>query len=188
MNDYFRYSERLLLVQAYSDWIKKCYDQGWEGYLFSFMFNHISGSRDARVNEMQKDLYRWYGRLLTRMYRNPRSSNSIELLPKAVLFPDSPVPKHDKQPLRDVTVNEGLHCHGVLMAHDWGRLGCSLHLHTQRKQGVYLTDKLRRIDVQPITHAPEYVTEYAIKALKRPGSSLDHVMILPRSKKELPAG
>ena len=136
MNEYFRYSQRLLLVQAYSDWVKNFHDQGWEGYLFSFMFNHIPGSRDARVYEMQKDLFRWYGRLLTRMYRNPRSSSSIEVLPKAVLFPDSPVPKHDKQSLRDVTVNDGLHCHGVLMAHDWGRLGCPLHLHTQRKHQV----------------------------------------------------
>src|SRR4051812_39867209 len=106
MNDYFRYSQRLLLIKAYSDWIKQYYDQNWFGYLFTFMFNQIPGSRDVRVNEMQKDLYRWWGRLLTRMYRNPRSRNAIKFLPRAVLFPDSPVPKRAKQTLRDVTVND----------------------------------------------------------------------------------
>lgn len=184
MDDDFRFSHRLALSQAYAGFIKEAFDQDWYGYLFTFMFDHIPGSREARINQMQKDIYHWYGRLLTRLYRYPRSPKYQGILPKGVFFPDSPVPKHEKQNLMDVIINDGLHCHGVLMAHDWGRLGCPLHLHTQRKQRSYLTGNLRRVHADQITDAPAYVADYALKALKRPGSSLDHVLVLPRSTNE----
>jgi hypothetical protein len=165
----------------------KCYDEGLDVYLFTFMFNQIPGSREARVNQMQSDIYRWYGRLLTRMYRNPRSAKVKDSLPQGVFMPDNPFFKHEKRALRDVTVNDGIHWHGMLMARGWGRLGCPLHLHTERKQEQYLTGNLRRVHALQITDAHDYATDYALKALKRPNWSPDHLLILPRKASELPS-
>jgi hypothetical protein len=50
----------------------------------------------------------------------------------------------------------------------------------------YLTGNLRYIDIKPITRTAGYVTEYGMKALKRPIFSMDQVLVLPRTLGELP--
>jgi hypothetical protein len=46
----FQYQHRLALIDAYGDWLQQWLDQGWDGYLFTFMFNQLPGSRRAMVH------------------------------------------------------------------------------------------------------------------------------------------
>jgi hypothetical protein len=128
---------------------------------------------------------RWYGRLATRTVRKTRSPVWAPLLPKGIFVPDLPVPKRVKQDIRDVSTNDGLHMHGVVVANRWGRLRDTLDVHFEENLGTYLTKKLRHVDVQRITGRAEYVTEYALKSLKRPTFSEDDILVLPRTLSEL---
>jgi hypothetical protein len=182
----FRYHHRLALIQAYGNWVQQYLDEGWDGYLLTFMFNQMPGSRYAMVQQMQQEILGWYGRLATRTVRKPRSPVWAPLLPKGIFVPDLPVPKRSKQPIIDVLTNEGLHMHGIVVANRSGRIHDTLDVHFEENLETYLTKKLRHIDVERITHQIEYTTEYGIKGLKRPAFSEDDILILPRELSELP--
>jgi hypothetical protein len=181
----FQYQHPLALIQAHGDWLQQWLNEGWDGYLFTFMFNQLPGSRRAIVHQMHQQIERWYGRLATRTVRKPRSPVWAPLLPKGIFIPDLPVPKRSKQDLRDVSTNDGLHMDGVVVANRWTRIPETLDVHFEEKMKKYLTSKLQHIDVRRITHRAEYVTEYALKSLKRWTSSEDDVLVLPRALSEL---
>jgi hypothetical protein len=177
---------KLALIQAYGAWVQQQLDEGWDGYLFTFAFNQLPGSIRAKSQLMEREIVRWYGRLATRTVRKPRSLKWAPLLPKGVFVPDRPVSKKSKQDLRDVVINDGLHMHGILVANRFGRISEPLDVHFAEKSKEYLTGNLRHIDIEPITQTAGYVTEYAMKGLKRPIFSLDNVLVLPRTLGELP--
>jgi hypothetical protein len=56
----FQYQHRLALIQAHADWAQQWLDRGWDGYLFTFMFNQMPGSRHAMVRQMHQQILRWY--------------------------------------------------------------------------------------------------------------------------------
>jgi hypothetical protein len=177
---------KLILIRHYGAWVKQYLDEGWDGYLFSFLFQQLPGSLKTKAQLMEKELLRWYGRLATRSIRKPRSSEWAPLLPKGIFIPDLPVPKSSKQDLRDVVINDGLHMHGIVVANRLGRISEPLDVHFERNLEKYRTGNLRHIDVQPITRTAEYVTGYGMKGLKRPTFSPDHILVLPRTVGELP--
>jgi hypothetical protein len=131
-------------------------------------------------------LHRWYGRLATRTVRYPRSPKWIPFLPKAILIPDCPVPKHSKKTLMRVTINDGLHYQGPVLATRFGtRLQETLDVHMKNNGAVYFTKELHHIDVKPVTHDPEFVVDYCMKAPKN-RCSPDEILIFPRTASELP--
>jgi hypothetical protein len=102
-------------------------------------------------------------------------------------FPDLPVPKHSKQKLRDVTINDGLHWHGLMVVHPFApKLPGPLDFHIKTNLRKYLVGSIREIGVIPITHTPEYITGYGLKSLKSRFST-DEIVIFPRAVSELPA-
>jgi hypothetical protein len=177
---------KLGLIYSYGVWVQQQIGNGWGGYLVTFVFNPLPGSLGTKTQQMEQEVVRWYGRLATRTVRKPRSPHWAPLLPKGIFVPDFPVYKKSKQDLRDVVINDGLHVHGIVVANRLGRISEPLDVHFAEKLEEYLTDNLRHIDVQPITRTPGYVTEYGMKALKRPSFSTDNILILPKTLGELP--
>jgi hypothetical protein len=183
----FRYHHRLALIDAYGDWLQEWLDQGWDGYLFTFMFNQLPGSRRALVHQMHQHLEkRWYGRLATRTVSDTRSPVWAPFLPKGFFVPDLPVPKRSKLGLRDVSINDGLHMHGIMVANRWVRIPETLDVYFQKKLKKFLVGNLRHVDVELITDRPKYTAAYGMKGLKRPTFSEDDVLVLPRDVSELP--
>jgi hypothetical protein len=180
------------IIQGYGSWIQGYLDQeyrgrGWDGYFVTFMFQHISGSVEAKIQEMHRAIERVYGRLLTRFVaRKPKSKNKLGLLPRGVFFPDAPVLKHSKQALRDVTVNDGVHFHGIVVVNRGSKSKERLDVHFREKMRDYLSDNLQRIHVKPITYKPRYTTGYGGKSIKRRRFPMDYVLVLPKSLSELP--
>jgi hypothetical protein len=177
---------KLDLIHHYGAWVQQQIDEGWDGYLFSFMFHQLPGSIRTKTQQMEQEIARWYGRLATRTVRKPRSPLWAPLLPKGIFVPDLPVYKRSKQDLRDVVINDGLHMHGIGVANRWGRISEPLDVHFAERLDEYLTSNLRHIDVEHITHMAKYVTGYGMKGLKRPTFSLDNILILPKTLGELP--
>jgi hypothetical protein len=134
---------------------------------------------------MHQQIERWYGRLATRTIRKTRSPVWVPYLPKGIFVPDLPVPKRSKQSLLDVSINGGLHMDGIVVANRWARIPETLDVYFEENLGTYVTSKLRHIDVQRIPHRARYVTEYALKGLKRSTFSEDDILVLPRTLSEL---
>ena len=95
-------------------WVTDTLDQGYTGYLTTFMFNHIPGNSNSIIGAMTKDIKQFYRTLVTRIVRRPRTAPSRQL-PRLIALPDRPVPKYHKQALQDVAINDGLHAHGITM-------------------------------------------------------------------------
>jgi hypothetical protein len=150
------------------------------------MFSQLQGSLGSKSQRMESELLRWYGRFATRTVRKPRSPEWAPLLPKGIFVPDLPVFKRSKQDLRDVVINDGLHMHGIVVANRFGRISEPLDEHFSKNLEKYLTGNLRYIDIERITRTAGYVTEYAMKGLKRPTFTMDNVLVLPRTIGELP--
>jgi hypothetical protein len=175
------------ILQGYGAWIKEQMNAGWDGYLMTFMFDHISGSSQEKKRVMQKELLKVYGKLASRVVRKPRSENFAHLLPRGVFFPDIPGLKTSEQPLGDVTINDGIHFHGIIVLPQNSRLKDPLDNHFREKKRMYLRrTKISRIHVRPIVSDELFVTDYAGKAVKRGRFSDDEILILPRTIKELP--
>jgi hypothetical protein len=83
-------------------------------------------------------------------------------------------------------INDGLHRHGIVVANRFGRISEPLDEHFSKNLEKYLTGNLRHVDIEPIYRTAGYVTEYGMKALKRPVFSMDQVLVLPRTLGELP--
>ncbi len=173
------------IIDAFGKWIKQDVKTGWDAYLFTFMFNQLFGSREAKVQQMHDEITGLYRKLVTRAVRKPTSPKFAHLLPKGVFFPDGPAYKRKKQPLSDVSVNDGLHMHGVVVATRESRLKEGLDEHFREHRAMYETSKMYRIHVQLIDQRVVNTTDYAGKALKKPRFSTDDVLILPRSIDEL---
>jgi hypothetical protein len=175
------------LIQAYGDFIHNYIAYGWHGYLLSFMFSQIPGSDQAKMDEMKKHLGWFYGRLAKASVPKASSPKWSDFLPKAILVPDSPVPKHSKVNLEEVTINNGVHFQGLLLTNPLApTLQEPLDVHIKKHPRKYLVGSIREIGVQQITHDPEYVTEYGLKSLKTRFSS-DEIIIFPGSVSELPS-
>lgn len=178
----FQFHNRLALIKGYGDWFQQCLDEGWDGYLFTFLFNRLPGCRHAMVQQMHQQIESWYGRLATRIVRKPKSSVWAPFLPKGIFVPDLPVSKRCKQGIRDVSINDGLHVHGIVVANRWARMLDTLDVYFEVEKNMkkFLVDRIRHIDVQRITHRAKYVADYGLKGLKRPTFSEDDLLVLPR--------
>ena len=76
----------------------------------------------AIINQMTDEIERVYATLVTRVVRKPRSPKSADRLPVFVGFADLPVAKRERKQLREVTLNDGLHYHGILLMPGRSRL------------------------------------------------------------------
>jgi hypothetical protein len=85
-----------------------------------------------------------------------------------------------------VTINDGLHWHGLMVVNPFVTKLCGpLDLHIRKNLGKYLVGSIRTIGVTQITHTPEYLTGYGLKSLKSRFST-DEIVIFPRTVSELP--
>jgi hypothetical protein len=173
------------IVEAYGAWFHKCINNTWDAYLMTVMFRHIPGSVDAKIRQMHDDVNKVYSRLATRVVRKPASPNWAHFLPQGLFFPDVPAYRQSRQGLRDVTVNDGLHMHGIMVVTTGGRLKQPLDQHFLENERLYVKGNIHRIHVKPLTHKEEFVADYAGKAIKRKRFSTDDILILPKSLSEV---
>jgi hypothetical protein len=137
---------------------------------------------------MHEEITIFYRKLITHVEREPRLNKNADKLPRGVFFPDVPAHTRQKQRLRAVTVNDGLHMHGVVVIPKKSRLKVSLGEHVLENYEKYWSHKMYRIDVVPMDARIVYTTDYAGKALKTPRFDQDDILILPKTTGELGSG
>ena len=188
MPHYFRQSFHQIkqLINSYTTLVKQYLDEGWQGYLMTMIFNQLSGNDRQKNHQMQVSTEGIYASLLTRIIRKPWRLPAAN--PILIAGPDWPVWKHGKMTLSEVTINDGLHYHGVLLVPAQSRLKIPVHQHFIENQDYYLRDGiLRRIDVRPFPDADvSTVVDYALKGLKTSRLPDDeNLLILPKSYLEI---
>lgn len=182
------WQRRKEIVKAWAGYIEQKWDEGYDIYLFTFMFNELPGNQRAKLEQMTKEIYAFYSKLATRVARKPRSHIGFRFLPTMVLHPDIRGYKHkyERVSVAEAKVNDGLHFHGACASDRRGKIKQFLDEYFEEHQKMFTTRKLRMIHVRRVTHLPRFVTDYALAAAKRlwfdPG---DHFLILPRSSDDM---
>jgi hypothetical protein len=176
------------IVDAYGKWLLNEIEDGWKAYFMTFTFKQLKKSDGSMLFQMEDVVDRFYRRLVTRFVNNPRSASKHHLLPRLNAFPDVPYFKNRKYQygISEVTVNGGLHVHGILRIPEVSKFKGDLREHLAEKAALYVRYPLHNIDIQPITSRPDYVTGYGFKAMKNGKIDIDHMMIWPKCVSELP--
>jgi hypothetical protein len=185
---YIPYSHRLQIVSGFDSWAREYVVAGWQPYFLNFMFKNIPGRSATKIRVMADEVSRVYSTLLPNVVRRPTAPAWKQYCPRFIGCPDLPVGKHDKDLVRNLNVNGGLHFNGCLLLPptEKCRLGTSLRRHFDRFQERYYRDDcpLDRIHVTYIKH--DTMIDYALKHFKRGNVSYDDFLILPRTVSELP--
>jgi hypothetical protein len=189
----FTFTFRKQLVESFSEFISELKSWNMDGYYFSFMFDHISGSERQRKERMFSDVKRAHDILSRHIVRKPKSEAWQHLLPVFIVCPDYPVPKKEKSSIRAFNSNDGLHMNAVALVpppppsylppgvrqHPFfgklSRMREPLDVHFQELKHEYLTDKLYRIDVTRISRST--MADYALKNFKNGRVAYDDIRV-----------
>jgi hypothetical protein len=185
---------RFKLQSAYSNWVHEILNGVWDkklwnGFQVTFMFNHIPGTFERKCLVMENEIDRVYRTLVPRVERFPRSPAGSKRLPILIAFPDYPQQWIKSADLLDVTINDGLHFHGIMLVNVDSRLKVRLDMHFREHYARYVRpgDILRRIYIQPIDDpTAKRATGYALKSLEWSIPDTDRIFIRPRTVSELP--
>lgn len=176
------------ITSAYAELVRSRVDAGWSVHLLTFMFRPLAGSPSAVLRQMHREVERVFAIFAPRVVRKPCSPTAIGKLPILLAFADLPVFKNNMPSLRDMSVNGGLHLHGLLLVPPVTRLKVRVEQHFIDGQAHYAPSHrpLVRVHVVPITTEHDFVVDYSAKGLRsRRFDHDDSVLILPRSASEL---
>ena len=191
-DNYINRSFRLRLVSAYDELVATHINQGWDAYFLNFMFNQISASVSRRMDVMEYEVGRVHDILTRHVLRWPDRDIWQDLRPKFIGSPDLPVYKHEKELVRNLVVNNGLHYNVLAIVPPTkrklesrimeravfgrqSRLLVSIDKHLRIKQRLYLNDVLSRIHATPITRGT--MADYTLKAFKNGRIEYDALQI-----------
>jgi len=169
------------IIDGWTQMIQGFVDEGWDAYLVSILFHQLAGLRKTKIIQMQQELGRVYNRLGTRMFRDTWSKKWAKYLPIGIFVPDYSVPKSrkgEKSTIEDVSINDGQHMGGIILANKWGRIQSDLGGHFSKEKDLYETGKIRTIGIKPITYGLPSAVDYTFKSLKRRTSTIADVLVL----------
>jgi hypothetical protein len=186
-----RINQYQLRNRTISDWevglqqtIREKWGRGWKAYFVTLQYAPLPGNMKVKGALMNREVDRVAKFLMTRLYRNPKNVRK-ELRPIWYVFPDFPVHKNEKVSLRDVTINEGLHQHAIVLIPLVGtRTNLLLDGHFQNHQDQYVFDgedtPLVLVQAVPIIAAEpdlQKVVSYALKAIRKGRAEIDDIYI-----------
>ena len=137
---------------------------------------------------MKKEIETVYRKLVPRVQRFPTTRVGSLHLPILLSCADLPVFKHNKKTLAEVTINEGLHHHGIILLPPNSRLKTDLSTHFASEQKRYLAySHLVSIFAEPMDENLEKAVGYAFKGMASGRLGYDESFIVfPRALSELP--
>lgn len=155
--------------------------EGWGGYLLSFMFQALSGTRDSKLTRMKGEVERVYYRLQKRTVRYRKNSST-----RVPIFFGAPDFSFDgnKGLIISGESHDGLHFHVAALtppeARYERRVG-TLDAHIQMQIQSYVPSGgiLLRLHCQPFTQTYGNAVHYALKGLYWFGR--DELIILPEN-------
>jgi hypothetical protein len=192
-NEWETRQHRMQLKSELANWVDQILNREWDGKVWygsfiTFMFNFISGNFDRKCTVMENEVDRIYSTLVPQVERYPRTPAGSKRVPILIVFPDYPTQQGFSW--QDVTINDGLHYHGVILIHIESRLKVRLDNHIRDNYEHYVRpdDIIRRVDVRPIDEkTAKRVTGYGFKALEWRIPDTDRLLVLPKALSEVRA-
>lgn len=173
-------------AQQYVDGLAKMtldyIDDGFEGYMTTFMFRSLPNNDNIAKNVMRNEITRVYGRFLTEVVRNPWSKKNRNSRPVLLGCPDWPVPKAKKTSAK--IGGTGIHFGSILLIPPFNRLVMGVKDHFERKSVYTRSDYLQRIDTTHVGGDFEKAVGYTFKSLTRRRCTIDDILILPSASTE----
>jgi hypothetical protein len=178
------------LIRAYGNWIIQEVSYGRIPYYINIMFDPLDRYYSPAMKQMTDAIYAakgsFYAKLCSRFDRHPGRKGRNRFLPHAFLFFDLPVFKYGKKSvLLDVQINGGVHLNGIMTIPAKSRIKDEFSRHIWKNRALYTQNGIRRIHVEPVTHDPYRVADYAMKTMKNGRIDWDTTIILPRTYSEL---
>jgi hypothetical protein len=175
------------IIRAHGDWVIEEVLREWRPFYFiNIMFKALRGTGSAVDAQMHDAIVNgFYPQLCKHLERHPGRRGRHKYLPHLFLFPDFPVYKTQKQSLRRVSLNGGLHYNGVVSISPRSRLKEDLDDHIWRNQASYYGDKIERIHVRPVTYDPYRLLDYGLKTVARGRADYERGIFLPKSLSEM---
>jgi hypothetical protein len=186
---YQSYRDRLRIIQAYDEMLKTRLDTS-KGYFINFMFNELPGGRDAKLQQMRRQVERFHSLLTRHIVRKPESKVWRHLRPVLIVAPDLPVPKSVKTSGNKIGANDGLHFNGILLVPPrWrpakakkavrrrqSRLRTSVRKHLHQEERLFFNESLARAHVTRVQHGT--MADYMFKTIKKGLADWDDMLIL----------
>jgi len=173
------------ITTAYSNWIMGHLKQGWKPFLITLQFKPLPGGRRSILIQMHREIDRFYSILVNRLLHHPRSPSQACYCPRLILVPDLPTARWQKKSLPEVSINDGMHFHALLLIPPKSRLKTNPVSHFKENESIYVTNRLLKFDAALIHSNLPSVVEYVFKSIKRRKFSIDDIVIYPKSTKEL---
>jgi len=161
--------------------------QGWSPSFLTFQFEQLPGKAGAILQQMRTEIETIYRKLVCRVQRFPTTRLGSLNVPLLFSCADLPVHKHKKRTIAEVSVNGGLHHHGIILLPPTSRLRTDLASHFASDQERYLAgSRLSSIFVEPIEDNLEKTVGYAFKGLVSGRLPYDEsFVVFPRALTEL---
>jgi hypothetical protein len=88
----------------------------------------------------------------------------------------------------DITINDGLHYHGIVLIRIDTRLkvGLDMYINQNYQHFVKPGGPLRKIHIEPIDRTPAKAVDYVLKAIEWRIPDSNQMLILPKAVSELP--
>ncbi len=175
-------------IQGYVSFIKDRIFQEWVPTFLTFQFQQLPGKANAVLEQMKKDIETVYRKLVPRIQRFPTTRLGSQNVPIILSCADLPVFKRRKGSLADVSINDGLHHHGIALLPPKSRLKTDLVSHLAQEQGLYLRgSRLASIFAESIDENVERAVQYAFKGISSGRIDYDNAfLVFPRALSELP--
>ena len=189
------YDFRFKLKYDYAAWIEQILEarrdgQIWNGYIVTFMFNHIPGPFDHKCSVMENEIERVYATLVRYVVHDLRSPSQRKKLPILYAFPDYPRQKLEPFDWKDINCNDGLHYHGIILIRIDTKLKMGLDTFIMQDEHyrhlVKYGGPLRRIHIEPVDRTPRKAAGYAFKSIEWRIPDSNKMLILPKALSELP--
>jgi hypothetical protein len=178
------------IVRGYSEWVHKLYKRGYEAFMVTFMFKPLRGRKEAVVSQMQDEVDRVFATFITRITRNPNSIYQQNNRPLMIVALDRPVKKNQKKGISSVSINDGVHMHGILLVPpvEHRPLKGTVTAHFKEKHNLYVRNRLRELHVEPIKSNIPKVVDYVMKSVKARHFDTDDISVFPRERLHRPSG
>jgi len=185
-------------IKGCTEWIYKLVLTDWKLYYVNIMFEPLRGPPSAIIPKMRRGIYKFYGRFCTEFVHDGRAKSEKKRMPRFWLFPDLPVRKNEKNSLREVTINGGLHYNGPMLLPPISRFQECPIKHLEENQAKYARHGIKRIHIEPggdISGLADYAAktiknrraaDHVVKTIKYRRANEDDIIVLPRTVGELP--
>lgn len=164
--------------------IREKIGRGWKAYFVTLQYRPLPGDMKVKMSLMNREADRVGKFVMSRLYRNPKNVPD-ELQPIWYVFPDFPVHKKEKVSLHEVTINDGLHQHAIVLIPVSGtrtKLRLAKHFKEHQHEYVFAGEDtpLALVHAKRIAQEEpdlQKVVSYALKAIKNGHAEIDDIYV-----------